>query len=129
MTDYGTDVSTFPDLDASFAVVAGPHVVGESLARRLTTPPGGLFYDSQYGFDLRNYLNEGGVPSRLPEIQAAVEREAIKDERVKDVGAAVTFDLPSATLKVTLRVTLGSGVTFSLVLAISAVTTQVFIFK
>ena len=33
-TDYGIDVSTFPDLDPTFGLISGPRVVAENVARR-----------------------------------------------------------------------------------------------
>lgn len=121
MTDFGSDVSTFPDLDASFALRTGPHVVGEAIARRLITPRGGLFYDPQYGFDTRLLLNDAIPASRLAVIASQIEAEARKDERVSACSATVS--LVAGTLAIKVALTLATG-PFSFVLTVGAAANQ-----
>lgn len=123
MTDFGSDISTFPDLDASFALRTGPHVVGEAIARRLITPRGGLFYDPQYGFDTRMLLNDAIPASRLATIASQVEAEALKDERVLACTASATFNAQAGTLAIKCLLTLASG-PFSFVLTVGQVAGQ-----
>lgn len=123
MADLGTDVSTFPDLDMSFALISGPRVVAEAIARRLGTPRGGgLFYDPTYGYDLRGYLNEAVPASQLGNIAAAVEQEALRDERVESCTANVT--LTKGVLKVIVRFVTADG-PFAFTLTIDQATTSV----
>jgi hypothetical protein len=68
-TDYGTDISCYPDIDASFGVVSGFTLI-EDLARRLETPRGGLFYDSNYGTDVRGWVNAAGTPAQIATLKA-----------------------------------------------------------
>lgn len=123
MTDYGSDISTFPDLDPSFGLLTGPRVVAEAVARRLMTPRGGLFYDPQYGFDLRALLNDATPDARLAAIASQVEDEALKDERVQAVQAFVTRNGQAGTLVVRIVLTLASG-TFPLTLTIGQVAAE-----
>lgn len=109
MTDYGSDISVFPDLDASFALRTGPHVVGEAVARRLITARGSLFYDPQYGFDTRMILNDAVPASRLGVIAAQIESEALKDERVQACSATLTQNVQAGTLRIQVLLTLASG--------------------
>jgi hypothetical protein len=64
-TDFGTDISCYPDLDGSFGLVSGFTLIAQDLARRLETPRGGLFYDSNYGTDVRGWVNAAGTPAQI----------------------------------------------------------------
>ena len=109
--NFGSDCSTFPDLDGAYAVRTGPHIVAEAVARRYITPRGGLFYDLNYGHDLRQYLNAVLTPGLAGRISSQCEAEAGKDERV--LGAQVTVTQPTGQQLVTLGVhtvlTISSG--------------------
>lgn len=87
MAVYGIDLVGVDDLDPSLEVVDGPVAVAYAVARRLLTPPGGLFYDLDYGYDLRRLLN---APMRsASEVSYRVRTEALKDERVLEATASV----------------------------------------
>jgi phage baseplate assembly protein W len=117
----GTDIGCYPDLDSSGALVSGRTMLAQALARRLTTPRGGLFYDTNYGTDLRLYLNEGMTNEAQSRIKAAVESECLKDERVSACSAEVSFSLQTQLLKVSISVDTKAG-PFSLTLAVSSLT-------
>ena len=123
-TDYGTDISCYPDLDAAFGMVSGFTLVAQDLSRRLETPRGGLFYDSNYGTDVRAWCNGSGTPAEIGALRAAIENECRKDDRVLDIVATVTFSAPTSSLAIKLLVTLKDG-TFGLVLAVSSVTLSI----
>lgn len=123
-TDYGTDVSALPDLDPTFALRSGRAVVGEAVARRLSTPRGSLPYDDDYGFDLRELLGASLSPADVSRVQSAIVAEAEKDERVRGARAQLTFAPTSGTFTCSLLLDLADG-PFSLVLAVSAVSVEV----
>lgn len=100
MTDTGTDIRCVDDLDPTFAIVTGERAIAQALARRLTTPRGGLFYDGEYGFDLRRYANSDFDASVAFRVSAAVEAECRKDERVADATADTTYDAATETMRV-----------------------------
>ena len=111
-TDYGTDVSTYPDLDDTFASLTGPSVVAQHIARSLE--------DARYGVDLRQWLNDDFDRPRLTELRSAIETQCLADERV--ASAETTVEQPSMTaLSITVQVSLLTGQTFSLVLSVSQV--------
>ncbi len=122
MSEYGVDFHCVDDFDANLSTVSGPLVVIEAVVRRLQTPRGGLWYDRDYGTDLRAFLN--GSRSRF-RVASAVEQEARKDERVEAAEADVTFT--DATMRVDLSLTLEDGV-FDLVLNVSALTVELVTF-
>jgi phage baseplate assembly protein W len=121
---YGVDTSAVPDLDLLFVPQTGPRVLAEAIARRLSTPRGGLFYDPSYGLDLRDYLNAKFGRGDETRLRAAIANECIKDERILSADATVSLNVALQTLTLSLKLTTANG-PFSLTLAISAVTTTI----
>lgn len=117
-TDYGSDIACSTDIEPSLSVVSGTTCLAQALTRRLQTPPGGLFYDPDYGTDLRAFLN-GGRDSYA--IEHAAEVECLKDERVQHVSASVAFE--GDTARLSLFIVGGDG-PFVLVLAVSSMTVE-----
>lgn len=109
MTDYGTDVSTYPDLDATFGLITGPRVVAECVARKLEVI-------------LHGALNADATPTSIRAIQVAIQSAATEDERVLDASAAVAHLGEALTASVSLA--LIQGETFDLTLRISDVTVE-----
>ena len=122
MTDYGQDFSLVDDLDTTLGVVSGKRVVAEAIARRLITPTGRLIGDANYGYDLNQWCGADVGPRDIDEIQASCAQEAEKDERVRSASSTAT--LASEVLTVTLAAVLIGGETFSLTLAVSAVSVE-----
>jgi hypothetical protein len=95
--DFGEDFRGVLDVHQNLARASGRTALGEALCRRLSTPRGGLFYDLDYGFDLRAFLSAAAPARGFIESQAAAE--CLKDERVLDaepadvefVGDSLTF--------------------------------------
>jgi phage baseplate assembly protein W len=117
----GSDVSCFPDLEGTGSLISGKLVLAQALARRLTTARGSLFYDKNYGTDLRMYLNEGLTNEAIWRVKASVESECLKDERVARASADVSFSLETETLHVLIEIDTNGG-PFALTLSITALT-------
>jgi len=122
--DYGSDVSTFPDLDPSFANISGTRVLGEAIARRLMTARGSLPDQPNYGTDVRTYLCEGFNlnGSTLTQMKNAIERECLQDERIASADAGMYFNPQTGVLNVTLVLGPAQGPNFQLVISVTAVT-------
>ncbi|MBV8929444.1 MAG: hypothetical protein JO152_10010 [Mycobacteriaceae bacterium] len=120
---YGVDLSALPDLDPYFGLQHGRRVLVEAIARRLSTPAGGLFYDAGYGLDLRDYLNEALTPTELAVLRVAVRAQCLADERVDDADAQVVYDPRARTLTVTIRLVAGQG-PFAFVLRVDQVNVE-----
>jgi phage baseplate assembly protein W len=121
MATLGTDISCYPDLDAAETLVSGRTALAQAIARRLTTGRGSLFYDGNYGTDLRSYLSEGFTSDGPGRVRAAIEAECRKDERVSGVTADVTFNSAAQSLKVSISLDTGEG-PFSLTLSVTSLT-------
>jgi hypothetical protein len=89
-TVYGADLACLEDLDFELTPVVN-HRYGCALAiaRRWLTVRGTLWYAPDYGYDVRQYLGAASVTS-VGFIEAALEAEALKDERVAACEVRVT---------------------------------------
>ena len=121
--DYGYDVSTFPDLDPMFTLVTGPRVVAEAVMRRFMTPRGGLVDAPDYGLDLRARINGKLMPGDIARLQADLEAEAEKDERVLSATATVTAVPSTMSMRVSVQLETAAG-PFTLVMLASSATIQ-----
>lgn len=105
----GVDIaalSTDPlDIDPYFRLASGPRAVAEAVAASLSHEPGILWWSPDRGTDLRGMLHRDFSASG---IAAAVEAEALKDERV--VGASATASsLGPGQIRVELELELRGG--------------------
>lgn len=110
-TDYGTDFSTYwtadgqPDLDPNFTPITGPRVVLEAVCRRLITPRKTML-DRDYGYDLRKLLQATLTSADVARIQAEIEAECLKDERIDAADVTVTLPLGTGELTVSINLSL-----------------------
>ena len=118
----GVDFHCIDDLDASLSIKDTRVVLGESVARRLITPRGGLFYDRNYGYDIRRYFKAGGL-SRA-QLARLVEAEIYKDERVKSAAVGVEWDRQDEALTVDIRLTPVTGQAFQLTITVDDLTVE-----
>lgn len=125
MADLGTDIRAVDDLDPTMRLVSDREQLAQAIARRLGTKRGELAHigdSSDYGYDLKEMINDDTGPRATFEVEANVEREVLKDERV--FSAKATATLASTRLTIALQLTDSVG-PFVLVLAASAVTVEI----
>lgn len=116
----GVDISCYPDLDAGFSLVSGRTALGQALARRLETPRGGLFYDRDYGTDVREMVNDAATSAFAQQRQQQIEAEALKEERVGTATATVTYSPATSTATVKLAVDTAAG-PYTFILAVTQI--------
>lgn len=124
-TTFGSDFAGVDDLDANWSFLENspttPNVeslaLAQAIARRLTTPRGGLFYDPNYGTDLRDFI---GSSITVPTAISLIETECLKDERVETAKATITVLGETWTIKIECKA--NSGATFELTLSVDKVT-------
>lgn len=111
MAIHGTDLGGVDDITPSMREVSGRKCLIEAIAHRFMTPRGSLWYDKEYGYDLRQHLNAGGInPGEIAQ-EAALEAE--KDVRVEH--AYVRAQVIGEGLRIWVRlVDVGGPVDFSL---------------
>lgn len=115
----GVDIDCLNGHGLSWGLASGARNVANAVGRRLITPRGGLFYDPDYGFDVREYLGVALMRGKLAELIQGVESEALKDIRVQAVVASVSVTgNPSTALNLSLSITLADGPVFNMILSI-----------
>ena len=121
MADFGTDLSCYPGLDPLGTLVSGNTAVLQALARRLTTPRGGLFYDPNYGTDVRGFLNEAMTNESIARWKTAIERECRQDPRVTSIVVDMNPNVPANTLTIHITGTTADG-PFAAVFGVTSLT-------
>ncbi len=96
MADLGSDFSIITDMDVNMTASSERLALGEAIARRWITQPGGLFYDLDYGGGLLSALS-GSIPDEN-KLRYILEREALKDERIESADVSVVYTEATQTL-------------------------------
>lgn len=121
----GSDFDGVEDLDEFLTFLSGDEseIVAymQAIARRYSTPRFGLFYDANYGLDLRMFLADT-FPRET--VQGLIEAEARKDPRTKDASAAIT-DAPDGGWLVEIKLTTQTAGAGTLTLAVSSVSVDI----
>lgn len=87
MTAFGLDTSAIDEEPAEGDLIGDQLALIQACCRRLITPRGGLWYDENYGTDLRQFLSES-VPLGL--IESVTIAELLKEEAVQRVTVRAT---------------------------------------
>lgn len=103
-TDYGSDVSAFPDLDPTFSEINGVEAVAQAIAARWSMPQGSCEDDPDAGFYAVALLNKPMTTSQAFRAQQRLQTEAEKDERVYSCPVNVVWDASAREMKVTANV-------------------------
>lgn len=119
--DFGSDFDFLNGLNPAFPLVTGYANLGQALAHRLQTPRGGLFYDPDYGTDIRGYLNAPMTGPTVSQLVGDVQSECLKDERVQVCTAAPTFDRRASTLSIVINGTTSDG-PFAFIFSVTSAT-------
>lgn len=119
MADFGTDISTFPDLDPLLEPQSGRRVLLESIARRMSTPRGALWWAPSYGSDLGAVLDEAVDPARLRSAANALQQQLTGDERIKSASVEATYAAATRSLRIVVSIVDATG-PFTRVFALDA---------
>lgn len=107
--DFGSDISTFPDLDPLLEPQSGRRVLLESIARRMSTPRGGLWWAPSYGSDLGAVLDEAVDPARLRSAASALQQQLVQDERIKSASVEATYVAATRSLRIVVSIVDATG--------------------
>lgn len=117
----GVDFSGLDDIDANLTLVDGRLGYAQAIFRRLTTPRGRLFYDPEYGIDIREFVKQSGFSAT--QVSRLIEGECLKDERTLNAAAEVTFNEATEEMKIDLTLIDDEG-PFTLTLNVTALTVE-----
>jgi hypothetical protein len=100
---FGSDLWCEDDLHPHMAEVSNSAlVIAQYAIRRLSTPPGTLPDDPEWGIDLSSYCNRPTTARELAMLEGEIESELIDDDRIEEVRAGVSCS--GETLSVRLRI-------------------------
>ncbi|UZX16566.1 hypothetical protein KQ693_05920 [Thermus sp. PS18] len=119
---FGVDLTALPEFNPG-KLRREYENLAEALARRLMTPRGALWYESEYGTDLRAYLQETVTDEVQYEIERVAVMEVEKDPRVRSATASVTAVGPRE-FRLSLSVETAAG-PYRLVLRVGDVSVEV----
>lgn len=102
-TDHGTDIAGFAYLSPLFGLASGRVNLANALARRLTTPAGTLDDHPEYGYDIRQFLNDDFTPTKAAAVRASVKAQCELDERVQSVRVDFSIVQGIATLRLSVE--------------------------
>jgi hypothetical protein len=117
----GTDIDVLTDLRPSFVLASGLTNLGQAIARRLCTPAGALAAigdDPDYGFDIRELLNDDLTEREISALGPRLESEVRKEERILGAEVAFLYSFASYQLAVDFNLDTQEG-PFRLVLGIT----------
>lgn len=130
-TDYGSDVSTYQDinsgiadLDPNFTVIRGPRVVVERVARKLITPTGSML-KAGWGYDLRAVLQASLTSAQIGQIRGIIADQIREEPEVSDASVEIDYTLQLKRLAITAIITLIGGEIFPLVFVLTPGNVQV----
>lgn len=122
---YGVDILWQPDLDPMGALIYGRAVLVQDLMHRQMTKRGSLAFHPNDGIYLLGFLNSSfnlDDPKQLVAINAKIEIELKKDERVQDCTVSSVYTADTETLQLNELVTPYSQGPFSMILAVNGQT-------
>lgn len=121
---YGSDSSCVSDVGLFDLQVTDPFVlIGQRIARRLTTPHGGLAAvndDPNFGWDVRQYTNGRLAPTQIDQAQRQITAECLKDEEVMSAQVVISF-VDGGALTISIQLIASPG-PFTLVMNVSGLT-------
>lgn len=130
-TDYGSDVSTYQDinsgiadLDPNFTVIRGPRVVVERVARKLITPTGSML-KAGWGYDLRAVLQASLTSAQIGQLRGIIADQIREEPEVSDASVEIDYTLQLKRLAITAIITLIGGEIFPLVFVLTPGNVQV----
>ena len=123
---YGSDLWCEADLHPHLAEVKNSAlVIAQYAVRRLSTPPGSLPDDPEWGIDLSSYCNRPTTSRELALLEGEIESELLGDDRVDEVRAQVSSS-DGGTLSVRLRIIpIDASKSFTLTLSVSKISTLI----
>lgn len=118
----GSDFSGVDDIDSALTYLEGEAAeqvaFAQAIARRYETPNGGLWYDGNYGLDLRTFLVDQ-LPPQV--VEGMISAEARKDERCVKCTAEITVQADGAW-QIKILPTSDEGETYELTMAVTTET-------
>ena len=119
-TDYGVDVR----IGRIVSKKSGLGNLMDACIRRLSTPTGQLFWNPEYGYDVRQLLNSEVSLNILGAAERVIANQLELDERVDKATCQIVFNESTSKMYIYISITPVADKTFTLVLSIDKVTVE-----
>ncbi len=119
-TDYGTDIR----IGKVVRTASGLRNLMDACVRRLSTATGSLFWNPEYGYDVRQVLNSEISVEILKDLESRIVSQLELDERVSKATCDATFIYPTQKLTIKIFITPFQDKTFTLVISVSKLTIE-----
>lgn len=107
--DFGTDIDCTTSIGSRFKLASGFVNLANAMVRRLITPRGTLDYAPDYGYDVRDWLNHDMGQVAISTIEAAIDAECQKDDRVQTSSSTVVPNVLLQTMTITVAIITAAG--------------------
>jgi hypothetical protein len=121
--DFGLDTDASTGLQFRRSLVGGARNLANAAVRRLSTRRGSLRYAPNYGFDIRELIQDAMDSADVRLDQGAIEQELEKDDRFLRATATITGDAKTGTVDMAIEIFTDDG-PFRLVVRITNVTVE-----
>jgi hypothetical protein len=123
--DLGTDVDTAWGIPLRWGLATGRKNLGNAIARRLSTPRGSLYYDPDYGEDIRGSINASSTLNEIADLQSRVTAQCELEERVQSADVTARFSLQTSSLRLDTVIEDADG-PFNLILLVTGASVELF---
>jgi hypothetical protein len=124
-TNYGSDTACVTDIPLiDLQVITPQQIIGQRIARRLTTPRGALALigdDGDFGWDVRQLFNGKVSPTFIATAETQIAAECVKDQQVSNANVVLTFTQANSVMVIDINLTTAAG-PFSLTLTVTQLT-------
>lgn len=119
-TDFGVDIR----IGKVVRTASGLRNLMDACVRRLSTATGSLFWNPEYGYDVRQVLNSEISVEILKDLESRIVSQLELDERVNKATCDATFIYPTQKLTIKIFITPFQDKTFTLVISVSKLTIE-----
>lgn len=120
-TDYGKDIR----IGKIVGTASGLRNLMDACVRRLSTSTGSVFWNPEYGYDVRQLLNSEVDLNTLSASENIIANQLELDERVDKATCKVIFNQATSKMYIYIKITPVADKTFSLVLSVDKVTVEI----
>lgn len=117
-TNYGTDVR----IGKVVTKVTGLQCLMDDCVRRLSTPTGKLFWDTEYGYDVRALVNSEIDLNTITATEKIIENQMELDERVDKATCSIIFNESTSSMYLYISITPVIDKTFTLIVSVDKLT-------
>lgn len=111
------------DLEGPATMVSGQGALVQDIYHMLTTEPGTMATNAEFGFGLTNEMLVGRDPLTMPALASSIQAALEDDDRIDSAEVALDF-LADGSVNITIEIAPSRGPSFRLVGPLSSLLTE-----